>query len=137
MSILDELNDLFEEVKDQEQQEFEDIPAGTYSGILKEVTYKEANKNGQPFCMAQFVIDGGEYDLKTHGQYFGLLHAKPEVTKIWLSVFSNFAKSLGVDVSKGLVSTIEQLTELSGVEVVFEIKRNDNNFASVVIKELC
>lgn len=136
MSILDELNEIFDEAKDMEGGEFTDIPAGTYKGILKEVTYNEKNKNGDPYCQAMFVIDGGEFDLKTHSQYFGLLHSKPNVTKIWLSKFSNFAKSLGVDVSNGLTSTVEQLTNLKAVECVFEITRDAKDFTSVKITEL-
>lgn len=122
MSVLNELDEIFETVKD-DNGEFKKLPVGTYSaGISSKTKFVEANSKGNPMVTVVLIIDGGPQDGEEHYEYFNLSNGTH--TKIALSVFAQFANSIGVDTSKGIESTVNGVLDAVGTELVFELKEN-------------
>lgn len=127
MSILDELNEVFQEVKD-DTGGFKSLPLGTYTGIVTDKTeYVEENSKGLPMVKFVVAVVGGEHDAELHFANFNLSHQTPKIVPIMQSMFAQFANSLGLDTSKGLKSTVHQVIDFAGREIVFELSENAKN----------
>jgi hypothetical protein len=117
--ILNDLEDMFNEVKDQEGV-FTRVPDGEYLANLADIVVGES-KSGSPMVTMVFEITNGEHEGKQHRKFLMLTGKDEMQTKQNLNRFATEVKKLGVDTSKGFNNTIEQLPNFVDTECKIEI----------------
>lgn len=118
--ILNELNDIFNEVKDQDQ-EFEKLPDGEYLCIIEDIIQKDS-KAGNPGVLATLSITYGEHANKKIWKWFNLTGKDEKQLRNNLQRYALEIRKLGVSTDRGLNGTFDQFPALEGMEVVAKIK---------------
>ena len=131
--MIEELNNIFMEVKDAEP-EYENLPDGEYLGIVVGAEYK-MSKSEKPMVQFQFKITEGDYKDKTHNK-FCLLSGKDEAgLRANLNRYGTELKKYGLVVSS-IQDSFEQLKNTIGTEVKLTIKTSDSGFTNTSVEVL-
>lgn len=131
--MIEELNNIFMEVKDSEP-EYENLPDGEYLAIVVGAEYK-MSKSEKPMVQFQFKITEGDYKDKTHNK-FCLLSGKDEAgLRANLNRYGTELKKYGLVVSS-IQDSFEQLKNTIGREVKLTIKTSDSGFTNTSVEVL-
>ena len=122
--LMDELNDVFEEIKDKETS-FERLPDGEYLGVIEDVMIGES-KAGKPMVTMVFSVTHGKYEGRQHRKFFMLTGNDEAQLKSNLMRFATEIRKLGVDTSKGLTAAFDELMMKVDDEIKFTIKTTIN-----------
>lgn len=105
--LMNELNDIFEEVKDTDAS-YERIEDGEYLAVLSDVIVGES-KAGKPMLTLVFEITTGPREGRQHRKFFMLSGTDEKQLKQNLQRYATEVRKIGIDTSKGLNSTFDQL----------------------------
>ena len=131
--MLDELNNIFMEVKDAEP-EYENLHEEEYLEIVVGAEYK-MSKSEKPMVQFQFKITEGDYKDKIHNK-FCLLSGKQEAgLRANLNRYGTELKKYGLVVSS-IQDSFEQLKNTIGREVKLTIKTSDSGFTNTSVEVL-
>ena len=131
--MIEELNNIFMEVKDSEP-EYENLPDGEYLAIVVGAEYK-MSKSEKPMVQFQFKITEGDYKDKTHNK-FCLLSGKDEAgLRANLNRYGTELKKYGLVVSS-IQDSFDQLKNTIGKEVKLTIKTSDSGFTNTSVEVL-
>ena len=131
--MIEELNNIFMEVKDAEP-EYENLPDGEYLAIAVGAEYK-MSKAEKPMVQFQFKITEGDYKDKTHNK-FCLLSGKDEAgLRANLNRYGTELKKYGLEVNS-IQDSFEQLKNTIGREVKLTIKTSDSGFTNTSVEVL-
>ena len=131
--MIEELNNIFMEVKDAEP-EYENLPDGEYLAIVVGAEYK-MSKSEKPMVQFQFKITEGDYKDKIHNKFF-LLSGKDEAgLRANLNRYGTELKKYGLVVSS-IQDSFEQLKNTIGTEVKLTIKTSDSGFTNTSVEVL-
>ena len=131
--MIEELNNIFMEVKDSEP-EYENLPDGEYLAIVVGAEYK-MSKSEKPMVQFQFKITEGDYKDKIHNK-FCLLSGKDEAgLRANLNRYGTELKKYGLIVSS-IQDSFEQLKNTIGKEVKLTIKTSDSGFTNTSVEVL-
>lgn len=131
--MIEELNNIFMEVKDAEP-EYENLPDGEYLAIVVGAEYK-MSKSEKPMVQFQFKITEGDYKDKIHNK-FCLLSGKDEAgLRTNLNRYGTELKKYGLVVSS-IQDSFEQLKNTIGREVKLTIKTSDSGFTNTSVEVL-
>lgn len=131
--MIEELNNIFMEVKDAEP-EYENLPDGEYLAIVVGAEYK-MSKSEKPMVQFQFKITEGDYKDKIHNK-FCLLSGKDEAgLRANLNRYGTELKKYGLVVSS-IQDSFEQLKNTIGREVKLTIKTSDSGFTNTSVEVL-
>ena len=131
--MIEELNNIFMEVKDAEP-EYENVPDGEYLAIVVGAEYK-MSKSEKPMVQFQFKITEGDYKDKIHNK-FCLLWGKDEAgLRANLNRYGTELKKYGLVVSS-IQDSFEQLKNTIGKEVKLTIKTSDSGFTNTSVEVL-
>lgn len=131
--MIEELNNIFMEVKDAEP-EYENLPDGEYLAIVVGAEYK-MSKSEKPMVQFQFKITEGDYKDKTHNK-FCLLSGKDEAgLRANLNRYGTELKKYGLVVNS-IQDSFEQLKNTIGKEVKLTIKTSDSGFTNTSVEVL-
>lgn len=131
--MIEELNNIFMEVKDAEP-EYENVPDGEYLAIVVGAEYK-MSKSEKPMVQFQFKITEGDYKDKIHNK-FCLLSGKDEAgLRANLNRYGTELKKYGLVVSS-IQDSFEQLKNTIGKEVKLTIKTSDSGFTNTSVEVL-
>lgn len=117
--MIEELNDLFMEVKDAEPT-YENLPEGEYLAKLTGAEYK-TSKSDKPMVQFTFEITEGEYKGKTHNKFMMLCGNDETQLKGNLTRYGNELKKYGI-VATSLQDSFDQLKNLKDIDVKLTIK---------------
>lgn len=123
-NILDELNDVFDEIKDKDTM-YERLPDGEYLATIADIIVGES-KTEKPMVTFVFEVTHGPLEGKQHRKFLLLSGKDESQLKQNLHRYATEVKKLGVDVSKGLSATFDQLQDKVGTEVKLELKTTKN-----------
>lgn len=138
MSTLNALDELYAEV---EAQSFEKLPAGTYNGVVKKVTFKGDNKwkDGTLVPQVSFLLSvtEGEHKGTTEFVNLNLGGKQPEHIRISLSVFKGLMKKFGIN-ADSIGDVLDEIEDTIGREVKFKVEPQKNNpeYTNVSITEV-
>ena len=118
--IMQDLENIFNEVKDQEGV-YTRIPDGEYLANINDIVVGES-KTGKPMVTIVFEITNGEYTGQQHRKFLMLTGKDEQQTRQNLNRFATEVKKLGVDTSKGFNNTIEQLPDYVNRECKIKIE---------------
>lgn len=127
-SILKELNDVFEDIKDKDTL-YERLADGEYLAVIEDVIVGES-KTGKPMVTIVFEVTNGPKEGKQHRKFLMLSGKDESQLKQNLHRFATEMKKLGVDTSKGLQYTLEQVVTKIGLEVKLTIETTVNKSGS-------
>ena len=131
--MIEELNNIFMEVKDSEP-EYENLPDGEYLAIVVGAEYK-MSKSEKPMVQFQFKITEGDYKDKIHNK-FCLLSGKDEAgLRANLNRYGTELKKYGLVVSS-IQDSFDQLKNTIGKEVKLTIKTSDSGFTNTSVEVL-
>lgn len=131
--MIEELNNIFMEVKDAEP-EYENLPDGEYLAIVVGAEYK-MSKSEKPMVQFQFKITEGDYKDKIHNK-FCLLSGKDEAgLRANLNRYGTELKKYGLVVNS-IQDSFEQLKNTIGREVKLTIKTSDSGFTNTSVEVL-
>ena len=131
--MIEELNNIFMEVKDAEP-EYENLPDGEYLAIVVSAEYK-MSKSEKPMVQFSFKITEGDYKDKIHNK-FCLLSGKDEAgLRANLNRYGTELKKYGLVVSS-IQDSFEQLKNTIGKEVKLTIKTSDSGFTNTSVEVL-
>ena len=131
--MIEELNNIFMEVKDAEP-EYENVPDGEYLAIVVGAEYK-MSKSEKPMVQFQFKITEGDYKDKIHNK-FCLLSGKDEAgLRANLNRYGTELKKYGLVVSS-IQDSFDQLKNTIGKEVKLTIKTSDSGFTNTSVEVL-
>ena len=131
--MIEELNNIFMEVKDAEP-EYENLPDGEYLAIVVGAEYK-MSKAEKPMVQFSFKITEGDYKDKTHNK-FCLLSGKDEAgLRANLNRYGTELKKYGLEVNS-IQDSFEQLKNTIGREVKLTIKTSDSGFTNTSVEVL-
>ena len=131
--MIEELNNIFMEVKDAEP-EYENVPDGEYLAIVVGAEYK-MSKAEKPMVQFSFKITEGDYKDKIHNK-FCLLSGKDEAgLRANLNRYGTELKKYGLVVSS-IQDSFEQLKNTIGREVKLTIKTSDSGFTNTSVEVL-
>lgn len=131
--MIEELNEIFMEVKDSEP-EYENLPDGEYLAILTNAEYK-TSKSEKPMVQFTYKITEGEYKDRTHNK-FCLLAGKDEAQlRGNLNRYGTELKKFGLQVNS-IQESFEALKSLIGKEVKLTIKTSDSGFTNTSVEVL-
>lgn len=131
--MLDELNDIFMEVKDEEIS-FENVPDGEYLAVVTGAEYK-MSKSEKPMVQFTFKITEGEYKDKLHNKFMMLCGNDESHLKGNLTRYGNELKKYGI-VATSIQNSFDQLNTCKGKEVKIAIKTNDSGFTNTSVEVL-
>lgn len=125
--FMKELQDVFEDVKDKDTM-FENLNDGEYMANILEVIVGES-KRGKPMVTMIFEVTYGADKGRQHRKFMLLSGKDERQLKSNLHRYATEIKKLGIDTSKGLESTFEQLDKIADVPVKMTITTtvNKNN----------
>lgn len=131
--MIEELNNIFMEVKDAEP-EYENVPDGEYLAIVVDAGYK-MSKAEKPMVQFSFKITEGDYKDKIHNK-FCLLSGKDEAgLRANLNRYGTELKKYGLVVSS-IQDSFEQVKNTIGREVKLTIKTSDSGFTNTSVEVL-
>ena len=122
-SDLKDLNMLFNEVKDLDESELRSyvtVPDGNYSAVIDDLEVTES-KNGKPMFVLSFKILDGEFKDVIHKQFIMLCGNDENQLRSNLNRYATTIKKLGVDTTKGLEHTFNNLGVGLNKKVVLKI----------------
>lgn len=123
-NLLSELDDVFNDIKDKDTM-YERLPDGEYLAKIEDIIVGES-KTEKPMVTIVFEVTHGPLEGKQHRKFLLLSGKDESQLKQNLHRYATEVKKLGVDVSKGLSATFEQLEEKIGTEVKLELKTTKN-----------
>lgn len=127
MDTLNALDELYAEV---EAQSFDKLPAGTYTGVVKKVTFKGDNtwKDGTKVPQVSFQLSVTEGECKGTSEFVNLnLGGKqPEHIRISLSIFKGLMSKFGIK-ADSIGDVLDEIEETIGREVKFKVEPQKNN----------
>lgn len=126
--LMNELNDIFEEVKDKDA-EYDRLEDGEYLGVLSDVIVGES-KAGKPMLTMVFEVTHGPKEGRQHRKFFMLSGNDEKQLKQNLQRYATEIRKIGIDTSKGLNSTFDQLMLKIDDEFKFTIKTTLNKNGS-------
>ena len=118
--FLNELNDIFEEVKDKEV-EFEQLPDGEYLTIIEDLVQKES-KNGKPGVLFTLEIIHGEYEGRKIWKWLNLTGKDEKQLRRNLNTYAVQMRQIGISTDAGLEGTFDQFDNIIGADIVATIK---------------
>ena len=131
--MIEELNNIFMEVKDAEP-EYENLPDGEYLAIVVGAEYK-MSKSEKPMVQFQFKITEGDYKDKIHNK-FCLLSGKDEAgLRANLNRYGTELKKYGLEVNS-IQDSFDQLKNTIGKEVKLTIKTSESGFTNTSVEVL-
>lgn len=131
--MLDELNEIFMEVKDAEM-EFENLPDGEYLAIVTGAEYK-MSKTDKPMVQFSFKITEGDYKDKTHNKFCILSGNDEGQLRGNLNRYGTELKKYGLEV-KSIQDSFDKLKKTIGRDVKLTIKTNDKGFTNTSVEVL-
>lgn len=131
--MIDELNNIFMEVKDAEP-EFENIPDGEYLAIVTKAEYK-LSKAEKPMVQFTFKITEGDYKDKYHNKFM-MLSGKDEASlRANLSRYGTELKKYGLQVTS-LPESFDSLKSTISKEVKITVKTSDSGYTNTSVEVL-
>ena len=129
--MLDELNEIFMEVKDEELT-YENLPDGEYLGKVIGAEYK-MSKTDKPMVMFSFEITEGDYKGRKHNKCM-LLSGKDESSlKGNLTRYGNEIKKYGI-IATSIQNSFDQLDLCLNKEVKITIKTSDSGYTNTSVE---
>lgn len=117
--LIHELEGIFNEVKDQEMV-FENLKDGDYLAVVEDVIVGES-KMEKPMVTFVFAITHGDSAGRTHRKFLLLSGKDESQLRQNLNRYATEVKKYGIDTSKGLQNTFDQLHTVRGREVKLTI----------------
>lgn len=131
MDFIEELNDLFMEVKDLEQT-YENLGDGEYLAKVTNAEYR-LSKADKPMVMFTFEITDGEFKGRKHNKFM-MLSGKDETSlKGNLTRYGNELKKYGI-VATSIQDSFDKLKDIIGTEVKLTIKTTENGFTNTQVE---
>lgn len=131
--MLDELNDIFMEVKDDELS-FENVPDGEYLAIVTGAEYK-MSKSEKPMVQFSFKITEGEFKDRVHNKFMMLCGNDETHLKGNLTRYGNELKKYDI-VATSIQDSFDKLATIKNKEVKLTIKTNDAGFTNTSVEVL-
>lgn len=131
--MLDELNDIFMEVKDDELS-FENVPDGEYLAIVTGAEYK-MSKSEKPMVQFSFKITEGEFKDRIHNKFMMLCGNDEAHLKGNLTRYGNELKKYDI-VATSIQDSFDKLATIKNKEVKLTIKTNDAGFTNTSVEVL-
>lgn len=131
--MLDELNDIFMEVKDDELS-FENVPDGEYLAIVTGAEYK-MSKSEKPMVQFSFKITEGEFKDRIHNKFMMLCGNDETHLKGNLTRYGNELKKYDI-VATSIQDSFDKLATIKNKEVKLTIKTNDAGFTNTSVEVL-
>lgn len=131
--MLDELNDIFMEVKDDELS-FENVPDGEYLAIVTGAEYK-MSKSEKPMVQFSFKIIEGEFKDRVHNKFMMLCGNDETHSKGNLTRYGNELKKYDI-VATSIQDSFDKLATIKNKEVKLTIKTNDAGFTNTSVEVL-
>jgi len=128
--MLEELNDIFMEVKDDEIG-YENLPDGEYLAVLVSAEYK-MSKNDKPMVQFTYKITDGEYEGKTHNKFMLLSGSDETGLKRNLTRYGNELKKFGITATS-IQDSFEKISKLTNIEVKLTLKTTDTGFTNTTV----
>lgn len=133
---LKELNALFNEVKDVDETELSGyitIQDGNYKAIVDDLEVTES-KNGKPMFVLSYKITDGEYKEQIHKQFIMLCANDEAQLKRNLNRYATTVKKLGIDTTKGIDHTFNNLGVGLNKKVILKVEttvaKNGNSYTN-------
>ena len=130
--MIEELNELFMEVKDNEIT-YENVPDGEYLAKVTDAGYK-LSKSDKPMVQFSFEITEGEYEGKTHNKFMMLCGNDETQLKGNLTRYGTEIKKYGI-VATSIQDSFDQLKNIIGKEVKLTITTK-NEFTNTSVEVL-
>lgn len=130
--MIEELNELFMEVKDNEIT-YENIPDGEYLAKVTDAEYK-LSKSDKPMVQFSFEITDGEYEGKTHNKFMMLCGNDESQLKGNLTRYGTEIKKYGI-VATSIQDSFDQLKNIIGTEVKLTVTTK-NEFTNTSVEVL-
>lgn len=121
---LKELNSLFNEVKDLKEEElngYVQIPDGIYKAIIDDLEITES-KAGNPMFVISYQITDGEFTGEIHKQFILLCANDETQLKRNINRYATTVSKLGVDISKSISDTFNNLGVGLNKKVILKIE---------------
>lgn len=121
---LKQLAGLFDEVKDLNEDDFnsyEQLPDGNYKAVISDLEITES-KAGNPMFVLSYEILAGEYKGFVHKQFLLLSGNDETQLKRNINRYATTVKKLGIDTSKGLQHTFNDLGKGLDREVIISLE---------------
>ena len=131
--MLDELNDIFMEVKDDELS-FENVPDGEYLAVVTGAEYK-MSKSEKPMVQFTFKITEGEFKDRVHNKFMMLCGNDETHLKGNLTRYGNELKKYDI-VATSIQDSFDKLATIKNKEVKLTIKTNDARFTNTSVEVL-
>lgn len=131
--MLDELNDIFMEVKDDELS-FENVPDGEYLAVVTGAEYK-MSKSEKPMVQFSFKITEGEFKDRVHNKFMMLCGNDEAHLKGNLTRYGNELKKYDI-VATSIQDSFDKLATIKNKEVKLTIKTNDAGFTNTSVEVL-
>ena len=131
--MIEELNDIFMEVKDAEP-EFENIPDGEYLAIVTKAEYK-MSKSDKPMVQFSFKVTEGEHKDKYHNKFMMLSGKDDASLRGNLTRYGTELKKYGLQVTS-IEDSFEQIKATIGRDVKLIIKTSDSGFTNTSVEVL-
>lgn len=131
--MLDELNDIFMEVKDDELS-FENVPDGEYLAVVTGAEYK-MSKSEKPMVQFTFKITEGEFKDRVHNKFMMLCGNDETHLKGNLTRYGNELKKYDI-VATSIQDSFDKLATIKNKEVKLTIKTNDAGFTNTSVEVL-
>ena len=133
---LKELNNLFNQVKDKDESEFNNyttIPDGNYKAVIDDLEITES-KSGKPMFVLSFKITEGEFKDQIHKQFIMLCANDETQLARNLNRYATTVKKLGINTDKGIEDTFNQLGKGLNKEVIVKVEttvaKNGNSYTN-------
>lgn len=123
-SVLKELNDVFDDIKDKDNL-YERLADGEYLATIADIVVGES-KSEKPMVTMVFEVTHGKFTGRQHRKFLMLSGKDEAQLKQNLHRYATEVKKLGVDTGKGLNATFEQLQDKIGTEVKLTISTTIN-----------
>ena len=131
--MLDELNDIFMEVKDDELS-LENVPDGEYLAVVTGAEYK-MSKSEKPMVQFTFKITEGEFKDRVHNKFMMLCGNDETHLKGNLTRYGNELKKYDI-VATSIQDSFDKLATIKNKEVKLTIKTNDAGFTNTSVEVL-
>lgn len=131
--MIEELNDIFMEVKDAEP-EYENLPDGEYLAIVTGAEYKKS-KSEKPMVQFSFKVTEGEYKDKVHNKFMMLVGKDEASLRGNLSRYGTELKKYGLQVNS-IQESFDSLSSTIGREVKITLKTSDSGFTNTSVEVL-
>lgn len=131
--MLDELNDIFMEVKDDELS-FENVPDGEYLAVVTGAEYK-MSKSEKPMVQFTFKITEGEFKDRVHNKFMMLCGNDEAHLKGNLTRYGNELKKYDI-IATSIQDSFDKLATIKNKEVKLTIKTNDAGFTNTSVEVL-